>query len=117
MTNELHPDELPPHDRRRFFRASFARLLKPVSEYVEKKLPIALPVFRTVLRPPGAVGEKQFLDTCFRCGACADACPAHAIALMKDAGDELTGTPYVDPDLQACVICDELACMKVCPSG
>ena len=111
-------ENLPPHDRRRFFRAGLSRLLKPLAEMVEKKLPIALPVMRTTLRPPGAKAEREFLDTCFRCGACADACPAKAILLTPGgADDERTGTPYIDPDLQPCVICDELACMKVCPSG
>lgn len=36
---------------------------------------------------------------------------------MKTLDEPIRGTPYVDPDKQACVICDELACMKACPSG
>lgn len=110
-------DELPPHDRRRFFRAGLSRVVGALSDVVEKKLKIALPVVRTTLRPPGAVPEKQFLDTCFRCGACADACPADAISLTQDVGSKTHGTPYVEPSIRACVICDELACMKGCPSG
>jgi len=110
-------EDMPPSDRRGFFAAGLSRLIAPLADYVEKKLPIPLPVIRTVLRPPGAVLEKEFLDTCFRCGRCADSCPAHAIALSQSSDAKFKGTPFVDPDQQACVICDELACMKVCPSG
>src|SRR5438105_4041700 len=111
-------EKLPPHGRRQFFTAGFARLIGSISEVVEKRLPFELPQYRPVLRPPGALPEKDFLATCFRSGSCADACPAHAIALRTaDAGESQRGTPYIDPDLSACVVCDELACMKVCPSG
>lgn len=107
----------PPHDRRQFFAAGLGRLLRPLADAIERRLPMALPVVRDVLRPPGAQSEREFLDTCFRCGACADACPAHCIRLMQTDNDLLAGTPTIDPDLAACVICDELACMKACPSG
>jgi ferredoxin-type protein NapG len=36
---------------------------------------------------------------------------------MAAEDPEQTGTPYIDPDLAACVVCEELACMKACPSG
>ncbi len=110
-------DDLPPHDRRRFFRAGLSRLVGPLAEALEKRLPAALTDVRTTLRPPGAVAEKDFLETCYRCGACADACPADAISLTESDDTKLNGTPYVDPNDQACVVCDELACMKVCPSA
>src|SRR5689334_13925772 len=111
-------ENLPPHDRRRFFTAGLARLIGSVSDVIEKRLPFELPQYRPILRPPGALPEPEFLKTCFRSGSCADACPAHAIVLRPAAaGDEQRATPYVDPDLSACVVCDELACMKACPSG
>jgi len=110
-------DNLPPHDRRRFFAAGLARMLRPLADALEERLPMHLPVFREHLRPPGAIGEADFLETCMRCGACADACPAHAIELLDTLDDRLRNTPVVEPTRQACVVCDELACMKVCPSG
>ncbi len=110
-------EDLNPHGRRRFFAAGFGRLLRPLADYLESRLPIPLPVVRDFLRPPGARPEKDFLNTCFRCGACADACPAKCISLMTSDDDQLRGTPVIDPDLAACVVCDELACMNVCPSG
>ncbi|MEK6644593.1 MAG: 4Fe-4S dicluster domain-containing protein [Planctomycetota bacterium] len=116
-----HLENLPPHDRRRFFSAGLGRLIGPLADFVDKRLPIPLPIplpiSRTMLRPPGAMPEAEFLESCLRCGKCADACPANAIVLSTSNQPELKGTPYVDPALQACVICEELACMKVCPSG
>ena len=110
-------DDLPPHDRRRFFRAGLLKLVGPLAAAVEKRLPAEFTTIRTSLRPPGALSEKAFLDTCFRSGACADACPANAIVLSVSDDARTNGTPYVEPNTQACVVCDELACMKVCPSG
>jgi MauM/NapG family ferredoxin protein len=110
-------EDVPPKDRRGFFALGLARLLAPLADYVEKRLPADVSVSRTLLRPPGALPEPEFLDTCFRCGRCAEACPANAISLSISSDPKIKGTPFVDPDRQACVICDELACMKVCPSG
>lgn len=111
------PDARPPSGRREFFAAGLARILRPLADAIERRLPLPVGGQRPSLRPPGAKPEREFLDTCFRCGACADACPAKCIRLSTSADDELRGTPTIDADLSACVVCDELACMKVCPSG
>ena len=89
----------------------------PAADFIERKLPINLPLAGSRLRPPGAVPESEFLETCFRCGNCADACPADAIALLESDDKNLRATPFIDPEARACVICDDLACMKACPSG
>ncbi|MCG8406138.1 MAG: 4Fe-4S dicluster domain-containing protein [Phycisphaerales bacterium] len=107
----------PPHDRRHFFRSSLSRVLGPAADYLEKKLPMNLPIDETHLRPPGALPEEEFLLTCYRCGSCADHCPADAISLLEIDHEQLQGTPQIDPDRRACVMCDDLSCMKVCPSG
>jgi MauM/NapG family ferredoxin protein len=78
---------------------------------------LALEPSRAVLRPPGALAEPQFLHTCRRCGNCLDACPPRAILLLHSGEDEADGTPYIDPDVQPCTICHELACVESCPSG
>lgn len=118
-------------DRRRFFREGLRQLFKPVEKAaapVERfarefaKLdrppepaaparPITLPL---VLRPPGAVGEKDFLSACSRCGKCAEACPAECIVLAPDVG---SGAPHIIAEKKACVVCDSLACMNICPTG
>ncbi|MBI4579988.1 MAG: 4Fe-4S dicluster domain-containing protein [Planctomycetes bacterium] len=113
------PEEIDnqPHDRRSMFRMGFRKLMEPVANYIQERIEISLPVLREVLRPPGALPEKQFLETCYRCGNCVDVCPAKAIRPLTGGDVDQTGTPYIDPDLAACVVCDELACMKSCPSG
>lgn len=111
-------DDLPPHSRRGFFATSLSRLLRPLAEAIEERLPMELPVVRMHLRPPGAIEEKAFLETCYRCGSCVDACPVGAI-LQKKSGeeDETNGTPVIAANVRACVVCDKLACMNACPSG
>lgn len=99
------------------FRLGFRRIMEPVANYLQERIDITLPVLRESLRPPGAVPEKKFLDTCYRCGNCVDVCPAKAIRPTSAGNVDQAGTPYIDPDLAACVVCDELACMRACPSG
>lgn len=126
MTDDRNEDATP-RDRRSFFREALFSAMRPAADYLEKKLPPALrgaaadsPV---LLRPPGALDEADFLDTCYRCGSCADHCPADAISLFAtdvpsgSAHANLKGTPYIEPSERACVICNDLACMKACPSG
>jgi ferredoxin len=69
------------------------------------------------LRPPGAIEEERFLDACQRCGACVEICPAHAIFPLTDSQGAAAGTPAVDADRAACVVCEGLRCTTVCPSG
>jgi len=103
-------------ERRRFFIDAAARIVKPAADYIERR--VKLPPVRTHLRPPGAIGEADFLDTCTRCGACADACKAKAILRFSGVDDcGRSGTPVIDPDLAACIVCDELACIANCPSS
>ena len=119
-----------PLDRRRFFRQGLAELLKPLvkaAEPIERALAeldaldrppparpaLNLPVF---LRPPGALDERAFRDTCSRCGVCVSVCPAHAIQL-DTAGVLANGAPYIVAAESPCVICDGLHCMQNCPSG
>jgi MauM/NapG family ferredoxin protein len=68
------------------------------------------------LRPPGAIAEKDFVSTCTRGGECVRACPAECIKI-DPIGSKGDGAPYIDADLSACVVCDGLYCMHVCPSG
>ena len=106
-----------PHGRRTFFREAFTRLVQPVAEYLDTQLEAHLPAEKSLLRPPGALPEAMFLETCLRCGNCVDSCPADAIQSLQSDQPNLAGTPYIDPDLQPCVVCDSLECMQVCPSG
>ncbi|MEG2172029.1 MAG: 4Fe-4S dicluster domain-containing protein [Desulfovibrionaceae bacterium] len=68
----------------------------------------------TLLRPPGAVAEQEFLALCVQCGQCAHTCPYGAISMT---GDTHTGrhTPVVDPRVVPCWLC--MKCPPQCPAG
>lgn len=105
-----------PHSsRRRFFREGLARMVGPLADYLGDRL--RLPAPRIHLRPPGAIREDAFNDTCYRCGTCVGVCPAKAIVALHDPADAAHGTPIIDPDLAACTLCETVACTANCPSG
>ena len=125
-----------PLNRRTFFRDGVWEFLRPLSKPLQRKIaPLeraleqfgsmeaprptpATPPRRSslpVLRPPGALVEDKFLDACTRCGECVKACPAAAIQ-VDETGYNGNGAPYIDPEVMPCVVCDTLACMKVCPT-
>ena len=71
----------------------------------------------TVIRPPGAVPETEFLARCVRCGACMTACPTNALQPIGLAAG-LAGfySPEVVPQMGPC----EPACRNcglACPTG
>lgn len=111
----MSPDSSMP-DRRRFFREALGEAVRPLANYLERKLKTP-PLEQPYLRPPGVIEESRFLDTCYHCGACVEACPADAIQLRTFDGDPGHGTPGIDPDLAACILCDGFVCTHACPSG
>jgi ferredoxin-type protein NapG len=135
------PSDDRPIDRRRFFRQGLRELLKPLANAtnpIERALkeleafesrdrspapsspssPGSRPAgMQTAwLRPPGARPEREFRDTCSRCGTCVAVCPAQAIKL-DTSGVLGHGVPYIVPSEMPCVACDGLHCMQNCPSG
>ena len=110
-------DDSKAHSRRSFFREAFSKLAQPVAEYVDAQIGAYIPTEKALLRPPGAISEDEFLDTCVRSGACINSCPAQAIQPIDRHDRDRAGTPYIDPDYQPCVVCETLECMNVCPSG
>ncbi|KJF43669.1 quinol dehydrogenase [Draconibacterium sediminis] len=69
-----------------------------------------------VLRPPGALPEKDFLKACLKCGQCVEACPYDTLKLAPAAADNLAGTPYFEPRAIPCYMCTDFPCIKKCPS-
>jgi len=117
--------------RRGFFRQSLRQLLTPLEraigpvELLAKQIGSLESRFQKVallrypndfLRPPGALPEPDFLDTCSRCGTCVRVCPAQCIKIDA-SGSTANGKPFIQADLSACVVCDGRFCMYNCPSG
>jgi polyferredoxin len=85
---------------------------------------VAIPMLRSssgsdprLIRPPGALEEKGFLERCIRCGECMKVCPNTALhPALVEGGFEGLWTPllvarigYCEP---GCVLCGQ-----VCPTG
>jgi polyferredoxin len=70
-----------------------------------------------VIRPPGAVEEREFLERCIRCAECMKVCPNNALhPAFFEAGVEGLWTPILIPRIgyceHSCVLCGQ-----VCPTG
>src|SRR5688572_8242908 len=89
---------------------------EPVDGAVSRSVNGATTALERWHRPPGALPEAAFLDTCSRCGECVRVCPAQCIKI-DGAGVKGAGAPYIDPSEMPCVLCDGLRCMLACPTG
>lgn len=69
------------------------------------------------LRPPGVVNEKHFLANCIRCGLCVKACPYNTLELAKIGEFANIGTPNFVAKETPCYLCDNLPCIKACPTN
>lgn len=70
-----------------------------------------------VIRPPGSVEERAFLERCIRCAECMKVCPNNALhPAFFEAGIEGLWTPILIPRIgyceHSCVLCGD-----VCPTG
>ena len=137
-TNQNQPEQpaegdKPIGDRRAFFRSLMLRGLdqaEKATDAVQKRFerltgpiePDASPSTHEpsidpperFLRPPGALPAEQFAETCSGCADCVVACPAQCIVIDADVAD---GLPFIVPRESPCVVCTDLSCMKVCPTG
>lgn len=71
----------------------------------------------SALRPPGALPEADFQGACIRCGMCVRDCPYHILDLAKPEDDLATGTPYFVARKIPCEMCEDIPCVKACPTG
>jgi ferredoxin-type protein NapG len=70
------------------------------------------------LRPPGAIGEADFLSACIRCGLCVRDCPYDTLKLAELGEDgPATGTPYFTARDVPCEMCEDIPCVAACPTG
>jgi len=78
----------------------------------------AAPQAPHALRPPGALAERDFLAACVRCGLCVRDCPFDTLRLAE-LGDPAAppGTPYFVAREIPCEMCEDIPCVKACPTG
>ncbi len=69
------------------------------------------------LRPPGALAEADFLGACIRCGLCVRDCPFDTLKLAELGDNVATGTPYFTARDIPCEMCEDIPCVKACPTG
>lgn len=70
-----------------------------------------------LIRPPGALPEKDFLARCVRCGECMKACPSNTLQpLGLSAGFSAFFSPKITPAKGPCqTLCN--VCGHVCPTA
>ena len=109
-----------PEVARRQFLTDSARLfcgvgLLGVALALHGKQAKALPPL--ALRPPGAQPEDHFLGACIRCGMCVRACPYDILTLARPETAVAAGTPYFTARSGPCEMCEDIPCVKACPTG
>jgi len=75
----------------------------------------ALPA--TAIRPPGVGEESDFQAACIRCGLCVRDCPYNTLKLAELGDAVALGTPYFVARDVPCEMCDDIPCVKACPTG
>lgn len=70
-----------------------------------------------VHRPPGALPEREFMQTCTRCNECLPACPHNAITLAPARLRGVAGTPVIQALEQPCWMCADTPCIAACKPG
>ena len=114
----------PSYGRRNFLKQSVVSLGVTVHEYVKHRdaedRKEEKPEKRRLdwLRPPGALEEALFLESCTGCGECVDACPHESIRVLEEnpVSDVLyrKETPIIYPDEQPCYLCEDFPCIASC---
>ena len=109
----------PPIDRRRFLtdaaRAAAGCAVAGSLLALYARDARALPA--EALRPPGALDEPDFLAACIRCGLCVRDCPYDTLSLADLGEGAATGTPFFTARQIPCEMCDDIPCVKACPTG
>jgi polyferredoxin/Pyruvate/2-oxoacid:ferredoxin oxidoreductase delta subunit len=84
-----------------------------------RSTPVAKPGYPNpkLIRPPGAVGEREFLERCVKCGECMKVCTTNGLQpALFEAGVEGLWSPLLVPRLGYCEYRCTL-CGQVCPTG
>lgn len=69
-----------------------------------------------VLRPPGALAERDFMARCIKCERCVSVCPTNIVEPMGiERGLLQARTPLLNFSHGSCTFCD--LCREVCPTA
>ena len=71
----------------------------------------------TAIRPPGVNDELDFQAACIRCGLCVRDCPYDMLKLAKLGENIPLGTPWFEARVAPCEMCEDIPCVKACPTG
>lgn len=119
MVNSLSKQVLGRQSRRRFL-SSIARSASAVGILglglgLYSRQSQSLPA--TAIRPPGVKHELDFQAACIRCGLCVRDCPYDMLKLAKPGEDIPLGTPWFEARVAPCEMCEDIPCVKACPTG
>jgi polyferredoxin len=115
LPNRRSTTVVPDTERRTVLAAAGAgALLLPVTRVADA---LDVNYHPKVIRPPGAVEERAFLERCIRCAECMKVCPNNALhPAFFEAGIEGVWTPILIARIGYCEYSCVL-CGQVCPTG
>ena len=117
MTSESRRPASP--DRRQFIAGSLGALggatLFGLGVGLVAREAGALPA--DAIRPPGALAEDRFSSACVRCGLCVRDCPYDTLKLGVIGDGVGPGTPFFNARAIPCEMCEDIPCVKACPTG
>ncbi len=101
--------------RRHFLVVLGTSIIAAVVAAVAGRRPANLPM--NVIRPPGSLNERAFLDRCVRCGNCMKVCVTNGLQpCWLETGIAGLWTPQLVPEVGYCEYNCRL-CGTVCPTG
>ena len=122
-----HLDQHRPVPRRALLFDAIRKLASSFTEEAETRLKDLLLEILPPLswaRPPGAVEDVEFFLLCKGregCTACVDACESasggRVIKFIEESDSLWQFTPYLDPNLDPCMLCEGFPCATACPTG
>ncbi len=72
---------------------------------------------RNYFRPPGALNEESFRTECIGCDKCVQACPYNSLKSGGITDGMNMGTPYFEFRDKPCYLCEDMPCIKACPTN
>ena len=105
-----------PVSRRDFFKQGLRELTKGVKETASILYAVEEPIVPnpSIIRPPGALPEAEFLEKCTRCNECVKICPEESIMKFVGETSPLHLTPMLSMRKSACILCEGFPCIDVC---